>query len=287
MPSISIISLFHGHAEFAEVCLRSLLASAPPGELEWLLGENGSLDSTPEVLEKFAAEARAKGWGAEVVRFGENLGAVRGRNRLMERARGELVVFLDSDVALRSGDWLGGLARRLAEDERRGIVAPKLVYPRPPHEIQCAGCEVTRGGRVIFRGRGESRDEERWSEPGEVRAVISACWMMRRAMWEELGPLDEAYSPIQYEDTDYCYRARAAGWGVFYAPEVEMYHFENVTSSRSSTLNYNYLTVKNGLYFREKWREMLLREGGPPDEEWSWREVAPVRLAEVRELPVV
>jgi len=286
-PSITILSLFHGHAEFVEACLGSLLASEPPGELEWLLGENGSMDRTPEVLARFASDARAKGWRAEVVGFGRNIGAVAGRNRLMERAGGELIVFMDSDVALRSRDWLGMLARRLEEDPRRGIVAPRLVYPRPPYQIQCAGCEVTRSGRVIFRGRGDPREDARWSEPAELKAATSACWMMPRSLQEELGPLDEHFSPLQFEDIAYCYRARAAGRPVLCAPEIEMYHCENVTSGRTAALNYRYITVRNGIRFARKWRGMIAAEGGPPDAEWGWKEIEPIRIEEVRELPVV
>jgi GT2 family glycosyltransferase len=287
-PAVSVVIVAYGHAEYVEACLTSFLASTPPaGGIEWLLGDNGSPDGTAAVLDVFATAARARGWSAEVTRFGENLGAVRGRNRLMELARGEKIVFLDSDVALRSRDWLVGLARRLDEDQRRAIVAPKLVYPRPPYNIQCAGCAVTRGGRVLFRGRGEPRATPEWNKPAELQALISACWIFPRALWEELGPLDEAFSPIQFEDTDYCYRARAAGRTVFYAPEVELYHCENVTSGRSPTLNYKYHVVRNGKLFAERWRAMIAAEDGPPDAAWSWTPIAPITLAEVRGLPVI
>ena len=102
---------------------------------------------------------------------------------------------------------------------------------------------------------------------------------------------------MQFEDIDYCYRARYAGgrggrkgraWRVAYEPSVEMYHFENVTSGRTSTLNYRYLTVKNGLKFKEKWSRAFEKEGGPLESEMTWRHDLPqVRLEDVGELELV
>ena len=56
---------------------------------------------------------------------------------------------------------------------------------------------------------------------------------MKRAVYEEIGGLDEVFNPAQYEDFDFCYRAREAGWEVWYEPAAEMYHFENVTTAGS------------------------------------------------------
>ena len=50
-----------------------------------------------------------------------------------------------------------------------------------------------------------------------------------------------------------------------YDPAVVVYHFENVTTDGTPSLNYRYLTVKNGLAFKRKWRHRFAKENGPED----------------------
>jgi GT2 family glycosyltransferase len=61
------------------------------------------------------------------------------------------------------------------------------------------------------------------SQPREVDYAISAFWLMRREVFEKVGPLDERifYSP---EDVDYCLRVWQAGFGVRYEPAVHAVH---------------------------------------------------------------
>jgi len=252
-----------------------------------VLVNNGSTDETPQLFESFARRAAREDIRAELLSFRENVGAVEGRNRAMEKLSGEYWVFLDNDVVVRTRSWLERLRAVLAAPPEPGlpvgIVAPKLVYPNPPHDIQCAGCAVTLGGRVVFSGRGEKRATPAWNRPRDCQTLISACWMLPAELARKLGPLDMRFSPVQFEDIDYCYRAREAGWRCRYEPSVEMYHFENVTTGRTEALNYTYLTVKNGLKFKEKWRHRFSQEAGPPDETWKWLAAPQVRWEDVPE----
>ena len=100
------------------------------------------------------------------------------------------------------------------------------------------------------------------------------------------GAFDEAFNPVQYEDIDLCYRARAAGFKLLYEPAVEMYHFENVTTEGSGDLNFKYLTIKNGLLFKRRWQHMFAHEDGPSDASIVWREVPRVSWDAVGQLPM-
>ncbi|MGD0093009.1 MAG: glycosyltransferase [Planctomycetota bacterium] len=219
----------------------------------------------------------------QVRRFEKNAGAIAGRNSGLELLSGRYWVFLDNDVVVRTRSWLERLRAALESEAGLAVVGPKLLYALPPHEIQCAGCEVTTGGRVIFRGRGRPRGEPAYNAPRDCQTLISAAWMVQAAVARRVGPLDERFSPVQFEDIDYCYRVRELGYLCRYEPSVELYHFENVTTGRTGTLNYPYLTVKNGLKFKAKWAHRFSKENGPPDESWSWAQIPTVRLEDVPE----
>jgi len=86
---------------------------------------------------------------------------------------------------------------------------------------------------------------------------------------------------VEYEDTDYCYRIKERGYKLLYVPEVELYHFENVTTEGSPRLNNTYLIVKHGMLFKKKWRHVFSKENGPPAKSMVWKEVPQVDLADV------
>ncbi len=283
---VSVVVLAFNKAEYTARCLDALTATLWR-PLEVVLVNNGSTDGTAAVFDDFAARAGGCGITVKLVRNETNHGAATGRNQALALASGRLVAFLDNDVVVRSRDWVKRLSEVLDSGPRVGIAGAKLVYPVPPYPIQCAGVAVSRSGRIFFRGRGEARGVAEFNRVEEVQCLISACWLMRREVCEEIGLLDEAYNPVQFEDLDYCYRARARGWQVFYVPLAEMYHFESVTTSGTAVINSPYQIVKNGLLFKSRWRGMFARESGPPDDEWLWVPISPVSLNSIGELEQV
>ncbi len=275
---ISIVILHHNKAEYSRACLQSLLnSSARP--LEIINVDNGSQDETPRALDEWEEEARKVGIQTRRLNFSENIGAVRGRNEAMRIADGGYFVFLDNDTIIAQTDWLEKLQVFLEEDESRGIVAPKLIFPWEPFAIEGCGCGISRRGRVQYLGRGAAR--ESISEPRNVQCAISAAWMMSRRLYETIGALDEEYSPVQYEDLDYCYRARAAGFSVWTLPSVEVYHFEHTTTAGSGDINFAYVTAKNGLTFKKRWQSTYASEDGPSEAETEWENLPKKSIEEV------
>ncbi len=275
---ISIIVLHHDKGDYSRACLQSLLrSSARP--LEVINVDNGSRDATPQILDEWEAAAGGVGIDTQRQRFASNAGAVRGRNVALEMARGEYLVFVDNDTIVARRDWLEALRDFLEADSKRAIVAPKMVFPWPPFLIECCGCGISPSGRVQYIGRGEPRDFITEARP--VQCNISAAWMMTRRLYEAIGPLDEAYSPVQYEDLDYCYRARAAGAEVWVQPQVELYHFEHTTTAGSDDINFKYVTTKNGILFKNRWSSVFRHEPGPSDAQAQWKPLPKQSIAEV------
>ncbi|MBV9863846.1 MAG: glycosyltransferase [Abitibacteriaceae bacterium] len=275
---ISVIVLHHDKVEYSRACLQSLLrSSARP--LEVINVDNGSHDSTPQMLDEWEASAQAAGIETQRLRFETNIGAVRGRNVAMEKARGQHIVFLDNDTIVAQQNWLEALRDFLEADASRAIVAPKMLFPWEPYLIECCGCGVSPRGRIQYIGRGEARDS--CLEPRQVQCAISAAWMMTRALYEKLGPLDEVYSPVQYEDLDYCYRARMEGHQVWVQPAVELYHFEHTTTALSEDINFKYVTTKNGVTFKKRWGAVIEGENGPDESQTQWASIPKRRIEEV------
>ncbi|MDE3091918.1 MAG: glycosyltransferase, partial [Chloroflexota bacterium] len=64
-----------------------------------------------------------------------------------------------------------------------------------------------------------------------VDAVSGSCMLIRREVLSQIGLLDERFFAYQ-EDADYCFRARQAGWQVYYCPEAQIIHYASQGGSR-------------------------------------------------------
>jgi GT2 family glycosyltransferase len=285
-PLISIVTLTHNKLAVTARCLTTLLQTEYPN-WEMIIIDNGSSDGTPDWLDEFTIQAEARDFAVTVHRNDTNIGCSTARNQGIERASGSYLVFIDNDVALRTRSWLEGLLRALEAEPSGGMIGPKLVYPYPPHDIQCAGVGISKSGRVQFRGRGEPRDTPRFSRPEEVQCLISACVMFTRTVLDECGGFDEAFNPVEYEDFDLVYRARERGYSAHYLPSVEMYHFESVTTADTESLPNTYLIIKHGMLFKQRWRHLFENEAGPSDDETHWRKIELPAFESVTELPAL
>lgn len=283
---ISVVTLTHNKVECTRKCLRTLLASTfSPWEL--VVVDNGSSDGTTDWLDEFKAETDSAGVVLKVIQNRQNVGCSTARNQGLAASDGQFVVFVDNDVALRSQSWLGALRSKLTADPALAIAGPKLVYPFHPHDIQCAGVGISSSGRVQFMGRGESNSDPRFNKEGPVQCLISACFMTRKSVIQQVGGFSEEFNPVEYEDFDLCYRVRETGSTVTYVPAVEMYHFESVTTTGTPTLPNTYLIIKHGMLFKRKWRHMFENEDGPLDRDTKWRTIEAHGLDQATELPLI
>ncbi len=283
----TLIVVNYNKMPYTRLCLESVLAADPvPAQIVAI--DNGSTDGTQEYLRhEFPVVATRLGVKWMLVRNRKNLGACTARNQGLRLAEGRFIAFMDNDVCVRTRNWLAVLASALEADESLGIVGPKLVFPFEPYNIEHAGAAISRTGRVQYIGRGEARDDPRFNQRREVQCLISACWLMKREVYEQIGGLDEAFNPAQFEDFDFCYRARQAGWRIEYLPEAEMYHFESVTNAGSPDINFRYITIKNWMEFKRRWRHVFEREDGPPDEECEWKPLETRPLEQTGLPPIV
>ena len=79
--------------------------------------------------------------------------------------------------------------------------------------------------------------------------------LIKRTVVEAIGYLDEAFAPAYYEDTDYCFRAREAGFRVVYSPYATVYHHATVTARavEAEGVPLRRLAGQNHRLFMQRW----------------------------------
>jgi hypothetical protein len=103
----------------------------------------------------------------------------------------------------------------------------------------------------------------------DAEFVTAAAMAISRAALEEIGFLDEGFTPIYYEDVDWCYRARAAGYRIIYQPQAIVTHYESVTADRiSHGHRFNLHHGRLRFLFKHRPLDQLLTEFGPAEMAW-------------------
>lgn len=249
MISVCIVS--YNTRPLLEKCLAALR-----GADEILIADNASRDGSVEML----AQRFPK---AQLLRNAENLDYTRAMNQCLARARGDFVLLLNPDTepqanALRElrdalerhPDWGAAGARLEFPDgtlQRTGNRFPTLLYLL----YEAAGVHMRFPNN---RAKLQNIYAE-WDRASErtVDALSGACLMVRRAVIEQIGLLDERF--VMYsEEVDWCQRMARAGWRVGYVPTARVIHYAEqsalqIPDARRTRLYESSMTTYTQKYF--------------------------------------
>jgi GT2 family glycosyltransferase len=185
--------------------------------------DNGSIDNSVKLVRKHYP-------GVKIKELQRNLGFAGGVNAGISIAKGKWIVLLNQDVIMHPG-WLTALLESFS-DKKVGIVGGKLIYP--DGRIQHAGGIINWPlGLPDHFGYGQL-DNGQWDRSRSVDYVTGAVFGIRRSVLEHIGLFDEGFWPGYYEEVDYCFRARQAGWEVVYNPKCIGIHWESSSLGRGS-----------------------------------------------------
>lgn len=236
-PFASIVMLSWNAPEYTEQAVRSI-AEHTRFAHETIVVDNGSNAETRARLARLA--------GVRIHYNDRNLGFAHGCNQGAALAVGTHVVWLNNDVLVTDG-WLEAL---LGLQERRpavGISAPvsnnvhghQQVPEAPTDPAHIAAFATERAVRL--RGRWYRAD-----------VVMGLCLCVARAVIDEIGGFDPRYSIGNFEDVDYCVRARAAGYEIGVCEDAFVHHFGSVTF-RANGVDYGGQTHANMEQFIARW----------------------------------
>ncbi len=244
---IAILSL--NNVDLLKQCLESVFENTTVPYRVCVVNQASS-DGTKEYLDSLGKKVDA-------VHLSRNLGFVGGNNLVMERYPENDIVLLNNDTLVKKG-WLKALHDCAYSDPRIGIVGAKLLYP--DGRLQEAGGEIFQDGSGRNIGKFDDPNRYIYNIRRDVDYCSGACLFIKRKVLDEIGYLDEIFSPAYWEDTDICFRARKQGWRVVYEPTAEVIHIEGATSGLPS---YNTLSRKlqerNKPKFMARWGEELKR----------------------------
>lgn len=259
-PLVSIVIPNKDHVTDLERCITSILEKSSYEHYEIIVVENNSV--TEEIFEYY--KKIQENPNIRVITYEGDFNYSKINNMGVSEARGEYILLLNNDTSVITLDWIEELLM-YAQRSDVGAVGAKLYYE--DKTIQHAGVVLALGQH---RTAGHSHYRVSSNNLGymgrlcyaqNVMAVTGACLMMRKALFTELGGLDEGFA-VSLNDVDLCIRAWKAGYVNVFTPFAELYHYESVSRGLDDHGEKAERYERESEAFRTKWKDLL--EMGDP-----------------------
>ena len=235
MKLVSVIVVNWNNWKLTNDCLASLqgLRYDPSAVI---VVDNGSTDgSVKGIRDRFP--------DVEIIENGANLGFAKGNNagiRLALQRGAEYVWLLNNDTIVDSNALLA-LVEKAESDPKIGAVGSAVYYMSEPDRLQAWG-----GGYVNF-WLGRPRRFLRPVADEKIEFVMGASLLMRREALQSVGLLDERFF-MYWEDAEFGFRLRRAGWRLAVAGESKVWHKIGATS-RNKGVRLDATLSRSGVHF--------------------------------------
>lgn len=239
---LSVIIVSYNTKQKLEQCLRSVFASRCNFSYEVWVVDNASSDGSGKMVREEFPQAR-------LIVNQENLGYAKANNIVLRpaspsgrQAEGKYLLLLNSDVEVAqdtfdkmlvfmdNNEEVGIAGCRVVKDDGKLDLACRRSFPNP----RAAFYRITGLSFLFPKSRLASYNLTYLPEDRilEVDSVMGAFLMIRKAVVEKIGLLDEDFF-MYGEDLDWCFRTKAAGFKVMYVPLTTVIHHKGSSSRQA------------------------------------------------------
>ncbi len=246
-PLVSVIMLNYNGVALIERCLGSVLNSDYPN-FEVLFVDNASTDqSVTFAKEKFGRDQRLR-----IVQYRENFGFAQGNDKAVREAKGEYLVFLNTDTEV-TPPWINELVKVMESDRTVGSAQSKLLGLADREIFDGVGDVMDFYGGAFSLGHGE-KDLGQYQTLREIFSARGAAFIVRRSIFEDVGMFDPKFVSF-LEDIDLGWRIWLNGYRVVYVPKSVVYHLGGATLKKLNKV----LVVRTDIRSRRNQVVMMIK----------------------------
>lgn len=256
---LSIVIVSWNTRALLRSCLQSVFDTVRAQPFEVIVIDNGSADSS-------AAMVREQFPAARLIANPTNVGFARANNQAFSVCAGRFILLLNSDAQLVPGT-ADGLVEILESHTNTAAVGPMIL--NRDESYQAGGTDFPSLLNETLLAMGMARWLRRGYYPnyppdrpgGIVDWVGGACLLLRHTALQQIGGLDASFF-MYTEETDWCYRARKAGWEIRYSPAQRVLHFGGASADQARAAMKTELYKSKLRFFerhRPRWQYALLK----------------------------
>lgn len=214
---------------------------------ELIIVDNASGDDSISVLKKEIEKNNYK--NVHVIANKENAGFSKGCNLGAKHGKGDYLLFLNNDTLVQDrGIW--EMAAYLEQHADIAILGGQLSNLDGSPQASAAKFYTPFNVTLLLLGAQKYGLDENPHTITEVDWVKGGLFMIRSEVFRKLGGFDEKIF-MYTEDMELCYRAKLAGYRVYFYPHVKVLHADQGSSNRAFAIINIY---QNLLYFYKKHR---------------------------------
>ncbi|MCW4034306.1 MAG: glycosyltransferase family 2 protein [Candidatus Bathyarchaeota archaeon] len=254
LPFVSAVIVNFNGQDYLRQCLDTIL-NTTYSNFEVVIVDNASTDQSLAEIESFVSDSRIK-----VVKNQQNVGHAKGCNVGAKVAKGDYLVFLDSDIEFEQKSWLSELVNVMENDPTVGIAQAKIVLAQNKQKLEyvCLNLDALGSWSATY-----GFDQSMFKTDFELMAASSGCCIIRKQVFDQIGGFDDDYF-IYDDDTDLSFRVRLLGYRVMFVSSSVVVHRGGVLRGVSgmmlfhSSKNRFYTLLKNYELKNVWWRFPLL-----------------------------
>lgn len=257
MVKLSVIILSYNTKEITQKCIAALVSQLPVSTdflSEVILVDNGSTDGSIQMLRSQISNLKSKNIQFKLIENRSNLGYPRGNNQGVKIAKGEYVLFLNSDVIIEDVDF-AKLISYLDKNSHIGVLTVKVLLRNGSMDpashrgfptLWNSFCYFIKfeklfskipilntffgGYHLVGRNLGDTH---------EIDSPTGAFYLVRKKILDKTQGFDEEYF-MYGEDLDLSFRIKQLGFKIIYYPFYSVLHlkrFSGLEKKDSETRN--------------------------------------------------
>ncbi|MFZ5366148.1 MAG: glycosyltransferase family 2 protein [Patescibacteria group bacterium] len=251
---LSVVILSFNTQKLLEDCLNSIFQNTEGIEFEIIVVDNGSIDGSVEMVKELIKPQTPN---LKLIENKINLGFAKGNNQGLLQAQGKYILLLNSDTIVKNGA-LKKMVEFMDEHLQAGVVGPKLLNPEGTPQASAGSFpSLPVIGVMLFKEHfgGSQLVRTSYQTTKEVDWVMGAAMMVKREIFPKTGLFDENIF-MYYDEVEWCYRIKKAGFKIYFYPEAEIVHLWQRSSQtgRKGPILANYQGL---VYFYKKHKSTL------------------------------
>ena len=151
----------------------------------------------------------------------------------MSIATGDVIGLVNNDIEIIEGGWLKEMVAQLYRPGV-GAVGAKLLWPN--RMVQHGGVVVGVNGLAAHAGNNLEQRDAGYLGLNQVTrrqsAVTAACLLLRKAVFDDVGGLDERAFPVAFNDVDLCLRIQQKGMHMVWSAFAQLIHAESASRGK-------------------------------------------------------